>query len=69
MNIKLIKCEIKWFWKLRIWQKIKKWTWCVWKHNRCYPRDPNGYWHCKKCFPCGICFCYFEEKLEAQSDV
>lgn len=74
MNIKLMKCEIKWFVKLKIWQKIKKYTWCIWKHNRrCYPRVdiPEGEpgsksWHCARCFPCGIVFDYELEKLKAQ---
>jgi hypothetical protein len=79
--MKLVLCKIKWFIKLRIWQKIKKYTWCIWKHNtqtddgRCYPRIdiPEGepgseYWHCAKCFPCGIAFDRDLEKLKAEGE-
>ncbi len=46
----------------RITRFLYKWLWCSWLHNgkevgnpkqRCYPRDPEGYWHCEKCHPCG----------------
>lgn len=68
MNIALMLCEIKWFVKI-CYLKIKKYIWCSWRHgleNRCYPRDPNGYWHCEKCWPCGLPFDYEDEKFKVQ---
>jgi len=75
MNIPLIKCEIKWLIKLKIWQRIKKYIWCKWFHyyKLCWPRvdiandkEREKHWHCAKCFPCGIAFDYYEEKLKVQ---
>ena len=76
MNLKLFFFEIKWFVKLRIWQRIKKYTWCqvvCGTKNRCYPRvdiadekEWKKHWHCDKCYPCGIGFDYLEGKMRLQ---
>lgn len=73
-KIKLLTCKIKWFYKLKVLQRIKKYTWCqifCGKKNRCYPRvdiadekEFRKHWHCRKCFPCGIVFDYIIETSE-----
>lgn len=36
---------------------FRKWFWCSWQHERCYPevwgRGIRGPWHCVECHPCG----------------
>jgi len=42
---------------MKILRWIRKWFWCSWKHERCYPevwgRGSEGPWHCLICHPCG----------------
>jgi len=49
---------------------IKKWFICSWKHreHRCYPRDPNGWWHCMKCHPCDEWLNKWLEKMRKKEE-
>jgi len=51
-----------------LFRNIKKYGYCSWSHkeHRCYPRDPNGYWHCTKCHPCMEIFDIIKKQIEKE---
>ena len=62
----VIKLDISEWW-IGFYRCLWKWLVCSWKHwdYRCYPQDPNGYWHCYKCHPCGEWLDHLDEDIKA----
>ncbi len=50
----MTKLEIILYYIMHTPYYVKKHCYCrfVHKNHRCYPRDPNGQWHCAECHPC-----------------